>query len=288
MLPHDMCIKRTKKLFTPLIFPLLLALTSLFHTCDQGPLFLSVPYVTTPDYVVDRMMQMGNVGPGDYLIDLGSGDGRIVIAAAKRGAMGHGVEIDPERNTQARENARESGVSERVMFLRQDLFKTDFSQASIVTMFLLTRINESLRPHLLEELTPGSRVMSHKFAMGDWQADNTAIVEGPDGNFHYIYLWIIPARVEGRWTWKTAGQLFTMNIHQEYQEIEPELLAGNSRYAIEDPVLRGERIRFTARTDTQHFLFTGEVDGDTITGYVQIRSNEGNRIRPWRATRSSN
>ena len=162
-------------------------------SADQKP-DLDVPYVPTPTVVVDRMLEMAKVRKDDVVYDLGSGDGRIVIAAAKRyGARGVGFDIDPERNKEAEENARKAGVSGRVRFAQEDLFKVDLGEATVVTLYLLPDINLKLRPKLLAELKPGTRVVSHNYGMGDWAADDIAELD-VGGKAHYVYLWTIPAR----------------------------------------------------------------------------------------------
>jgi len=147
-----------------------------------------VPYVPTPQVVVDKMLEVAAVTKGDVIYDLGSGDGRIVITAAKRyGVRGVGVDIDPERVKEANANAVKAGVADRVKFLEQDLFKTDLKEASVVTLYLLPEVNLRLRPKLWKELKPGTRVVSHAFNMGDWKPDHTLQVEG-----RVIYYWVIP------------------------------------------------------------------------------------------------
>ena len=154
------------------------------------PESLDVPYVPTPQSVVDRMLDMAKVTGEDYLIDLGSGDGRIPIAAAKRfGTKGMGVEIDPVRIQEAKTNAVNARVADKVEFRKQDLFETDLSQATVLTMYLLPRVNLQLRPRILNTLKPGTRVVSHSFDMGDWKPDQKIIVDGRP-----IYLWIVPER----------------------------------------------------------------------------------------------
>jgi SAM-dependent methyltransferase len=147
------------------------------------------PYIPSPDPVVQAMLAMAEVGPNDVLYDLGCGDGRIVIAAATRGARGVGVDIDPELILQARRNARASGVEDRVTFLRQDLFDTNLREATVVTLYLLPGVNMKLRPKLLAELPPGARVVSHSFHMGDWAPARTDRVSGAR-----VYLWVVPKR----------------------------------------------------------------------------------------------
>jgi SAM-dependent methyltransferase len=148
-----------------------------------------IHYVPTPTRVVEAMLTIAQVGPKDVLYDLGSGDGRIVIAAAKRGGRGVGIELDPSLVAEASRNAQKAGVLDRVQFIEGDIFKADLSEASVVTLYLLSSINERLRPKLLRELKPGSRIVSHRFGMGDWVPEKTLTVTGRD-----ILLWRVPAR----------------------------------------------------------------------------------------------
>ncbi|MBN8564158.1 class I SAM-dependent methyltransferase [Leptolyngbya boryana CZ1] len=179
----------------------------------------AVPYVPTPEEVVMGMLELANVGREDIVYDLGSGDGRLVITAAQKfGAKrGVGVEINPGLVNRSNANAREAGVSDRVQFIQQDLFQTNFSEASVVTLYLLPKINLQLRPKLLSDLKPGSRVVSHAFAMGDWTPDKRVLV-----NNRSAYLWIIPAPVEGTWTGtlsSASGQSipYTLQMKQTFQ-----------------------------------------------------------------------
>ena len=155
---------------------------------------LDVPYVPTKEPIVDRMLQMANVKPGDVLYDLGCGDGRIVIAAAKRfGIRGVGIDIDPQRIAEAQENARKAGVSDRVKFIEGDLFDADIKEATVMTLYLLPEVNLRLRPKLLSELRPGTRIVSHNYDMGDWKPEQTAKLT-VDGTEHVVYSWTIPRR----------------------------------------------------------------------------------------------
>ena len=191
-----------------------------------------VPFVVSPDNVTMTMLQMANVQPEDYLIDLGSGDGRIVITAAKRfHARGLGVEIDPALVEQSRRNARTAGVGERAFFREQDLFKTDLSPASVITMYLLPDVNLQLRPKLLK-LRPGTRVISHDWDMGDWQPDKTVVIDVPDKAVGLekkskVHLWIVPARVQGDYcgTGKAKGRL--LRLAQEYQRFRGRFEKGD-------------------------------------------------------------
>lgn len=171
------------------------ALLSVALFIAASPAHLSardVPYVPTPEPVVEKMLELAKVGPDDVIYDLGSGDGRIVIAAAKKyGARGIGVDIDPERISEARQNAKAAGVTDRVEFHEGDLFNVDLSDATVVTMYLLSTVNMKLRPKLFEELKPGTRIVSHAFDMGDWEPLKTETVEGAT-----VYYWEIPAKAQ--------------------------------------------------------------------------------------------
>jgi SAM-dependent methyltransferase len=159
---------------------------------QTAPAAIDVPYVPTPGPVVDAMLKLAKVKRGDVLYDLGSGDGRIVIAAARRyGVRGVGIDIDPRRISEANENARRAGVARQVRFLNQDLFESDFREATVVTLYLLPRLNVKLRPKLLAELRPGTRIVSHGFDMGDWKPEREMLVRDTT-----IYLWIVPPRGE--------------------------------------------------------------------------------------------
>ncbi len=155
---------------------------------------LDVPYVPTPQHVVDEMLRLGGVKKGDFLIDLGSGDGRIVVSAARdHGARGIGIDLNPERIQEANANAKAAGVTDKVEFRQGDLFEQDLSKADVLTLYLLPSVNEKLKPKLLRELRPGTRVVSHSFDMGDWQPDKTVEVDG-----RTLYLWVIPDKGQGQ------------------------------------------------------------------------------------------
>lgn len=270
--------------FNPPVFSILfqrlpfgsLALITLFHLTGLGCAIapqdrkdLDVPYVPTPRHVVDRMLEMAEVGPEDHVIDLGSGDGRIVIAAAQLGATGLGVELDPERLKEAEENARRAGVSGRVRFMRQDLFETDVREASVVTMYLLSAVNRRLRPRLLEELRPGARVVSYSFDMGDWKSDDSDIIDG----LHRVFLWIVPARVEGPWRWELEGRTFIMNVAQSFQEISVEMTNDGASLEVEEARLRGREIALRARQGNRTFVYRGSVRDGAVNGNVEIHED---------------
>lgn len=246
---------------------------------------LDVPYVKTPYIVVDHMLEMADVGPGDYVIDLGSGDGRIVNAAVLRGADGHGVDLDPDRVEEATQNARKERLRRRVLFLQQDVFDTDVSAASVVTMYLLPTINMKLRETLLETLEPGSRIVSHDFDMGDWQPDDWKSFDVRNRN-HIIYYWVVPANVEGEWTSTIDDTRYSIEIGQHFQEIDIELSSDeNAVWSIDDPIVKGNRIAFTADRKNRRFIFNGTVEDEKIAGVVQIYDHRGSRVAPWDARR---
>ena len=240
-----------------------------------------VPFVPTPYETVEEMLKLANVGPGDYVMDLGSGDGRIVIAAARRGAYGHGVDIDPKRISEAKRNAAKAGVENRVMFIEGNLFETDFSRASVITMYLLNSVNMKLRPNLLKNLRPGTRIVSYYFNMNDWEPDKRIEVNNSD-----IYYWIIPAKVEGKWNWQTDNRKFSMIARQEFQKINLELRADNTNLKVNEALLSGEKITFTAAhpSDGTTYVFSGRVEGNKILGVVQTRKGENNTVENWDAS----
>lgn len=233
---------------------------------------LDVPYVPTPDSIVERMLDMANVGPGDYVIDLGSGDGRIVIAAAKRGAIGHGVDLNPVRVKEARENAVKAGVADNVVFVEENIFETDFSRASVIAMYLFPDINVKLRPSLLENLEPGSRIVSHDFDMYEWKPDK----KHGRMETHATYLWIVPANVAGSWNGQIADEKIKMTIAQKFQELNLSIWVNNTKLNVEGSLLSGKRISFTLMNPSTltKYVFSGQVNGDEISGIIQIHEPE--------------
>lgn len=214
---------------------------------------LDVPYVPTEQSTVDAMLDMARVGPNDFVIDLGSGDGRIVISAAKRGARGFGVDLNPQRIKEANENAERANVTDKVKFYNQNLFDTKIGEATVLTMYLLPSVNLQLRPRLFTDLKPGTRVVSHDFDMGDWQPDNQS-----DLGRDQIFFWVIPAQVGGAWTLKSGSDTYKVTLEQKYQEI-----AGNATGAKSAKLsgkLLGTEVRFT-------------LDGKTYTGKVDDKGN---------------
>jgi SAM-dependent methyltransferase len=224
----------------------------------QGRPRLDVPYVATDLEVVDAMLGLAEVKPGDYVIDLGSGDGRILIAAARsNGARGFGVDIDPARIRESNENARAAGVASRVTFRRQDLFATPLAEADVLTLYLLPEVNLRLRPRILAEMRPGARVVSHDFDMGDWRWDQRQRIGSAT-----IYLWTVPARIAGNWMLSAGGRSYPLVLAQQYQRLTGT--AGTAR--IEQGALNGERIRFRADLGDGRRTFEGRVGGNRIEG----------------------
>lgn len=224
-----------------------------------------VPFITSPDNVTLEMLGAANVGPGDHLIDLGSGDGRIVIVAAKRfGATGLGVEIVPDLVRQSRSNAREAGVADRVEFREQDLFETDLARASVVTMYLLPEVNLQLRPKLLA-LKPGTRIVSHDWDLGDWKPDRTTVVPVPDKKVGLdktskVHLWIVPARVDGVWCPHPLMGPGSLELTQQFQEVQGRLVR-RGRLREGSGRVEGQRLHLRTRGDRAMVL---EVAGDTL------------------------
>ena len=201
-----------------------------------------VPYVPTPPELVEKMLDLARVTATDFLIDLGCGDGRIALAAARRGARALGVDIDPVRIEEAVNAARFAGMESQVVFRRQDLFRTAIYEASVIALYLLPRINLALRPRLLTELRPGSRVVSHAFHMGDWRPDGEDELDG-----RHIFLWIVPAVAGGSWAVTEAdGRSWTLEMEQRFQEVSGTLTGTSGVFALERPTLRGTRLSFTA------------------------------------------
>ena len=243
------------------------------------------------------MLYLAQPKSGERLIDLGSGDGRIVIEAAKRfGAKGLGVDIDPRLVNLARENARRAGVQELASFQVQDLFETDLRGARVVTMYLLPEVNRKLLPRLLEQLAPGARVVSHDFDMGPLAYDEMIEVTlaekavGPLGRSR-IFLWVVPADARGRWRAEIPeqGGRWEFTIAQQYQLIDVEARAGASAMTVRGARLRGEDIRVAVTGlvggKAWNHLFRGTLAGGTIEGEVRVSDGEGERVLPWKASR---
>jgi hypothetical protein len=238
------------------------------HVGQEGK---DVIWVPTPQALVDKMLDMAKVTPKDYLMDLGSGDGRTVITAAKRGVRALGIEYNPDMVELSKRNAAKEGVSDKASFTNADLFETDFSEATVITMFLLPDINLRLRPKILD-LKPGTRVVSNSFTMGDWAPDDTVMAK--DGCISYCtaYLWIVPAKVDGNWTLGDGN----LALKQTYQTVSGSVRRGGKTVPVANGKLNGDRIMFNAGGS----VYTGRVSGNSMEGTI---SSGGN----WQATRNS-
>lgn len=239
-----------------------MALASSGAQAQQRPP-LDVPYIKTPDAVVERMLEMGRVGPDDFLIDLGSGDGRIPIAAAiEHGTRGLGVDLDPARTEEATAAAQEAGVAEHVKFRTENLFDTDLSQATVVSMYLFPEINLRLRPELLS-LQPGTRIVAHAFHMDEWTPERHDVVEGRD-----IFLWTVPARVEGLWRVKAPDHRdFVLRVWQQFDRVQGTAITIDEHsIPVIDMTVSGPEIRYTLNTADGRHTFAGTVDGKRMSG----------------------
>jgi SAM-dependent methyltransferase len=220
-----------------------------------------VIWVPTPEEVVERMLTMAQVGANDFLMDLGSGDGRTVIAAAKRGARALGIEYNPDMVKLSQENAQKAGVTERASFRRADIFQTDFSQASVITLYLLPALNMKLRPQILQ-MKPGTRVVSHSFTMEDWEPDEVSSMDG-----RRAYFWVVPANVMGSWALDAGGQKADLTLEQTFQKIGGWVALGKVHGGLRDARLSGANIAFSyVDAKSVRRDFTGRVNGREMSG----------------------
>jgi SAM-dependent methyltransferase len=238
-----------------------------------------VIYVPTEQAVVDEMLRLANLSKNSVVYDLGCGDGRIVITAANHyGARGVGIDIDPERIRESRQNARAMGVSDRVKFIQADLFKTDLHEATAVMLYLSSAINVRLRPILLRQLKPGTPVVSHDYLMGDWQPDETSFVNGAA-----VLLWIVPARVAGVWRWTVNNGVnsdrYELTLHQEFQRVTGTLAVNGQEEQISAARLVGDHLEF----QSAQRRFSGQVADGTMNGLL----SQGTQDFAWTATRDS-
>jgi SAM-dependent methyltransferase len=241
----------------------LVAALPLFAPAQEGE--QRPPFVTTPSDVVMRMLRLAGAGPGDLVADLGSGDGRIVIAAARElGARGLGIELDPALVEKSRENAQAAGVADRVKFVQGDVLLADISQASVVTVYLLPQLMQKLQPRLLDELQPGSRIVSHAFAMSGWKPDRyeSLRVEAShpgQGDVSTVFLWIVPAKARGAWRSEDGWQL---RVRQNFQEVEVEAALDGRAVPVSAARLAGRELRWRATGAS----FSGRIEGERILG----------------------
>jgi|GEM_PF-72259 len=265
---------------------------------DESDKF-DVPYVPTPMEVVNAMLTMGSVRPNDFLIDLGSGDGRIVITAAKKfGARGFGVDLNEKLVELSKQYAEDEGVAGRTAFYVQDIFMTDISRADVITMYLLQEINLQLRPKLLSDLRPGTRVVSHDWHMGEWRPDKSMIIEyetkDQDRQESILYHWIIPAKVAGRWRWSLpmpgGEQRFDAELNQHFQDIAGVAKNEKGTWRLLDATLRGDRISFSLVSEADDRMirqgYEGRINGDAIEGTVKLSGGVKESQLQWRASRT--
>jgi len=233
---------------------------------------LDAPQVASDYEVVDAMLALADVKPDDDVLDLGSGDGRVLVAAARvYGARGLGVDIDPARVRESIANARRAGVAEKVSFRRQDLFETPLANAEVVTLYLTRDVNLRLRPRILAQMQPGTRVVSEQYDMGDWRPEEHRRVGDT-----MLYMWQVPARLFGRWTLTLAGRTYPLVLTQRYQEIEGTL-GPDSR--VGQGWITGANVRFVAEVNGRDHIFEGRLDGDRL---VSTRRSD-----PWQAARAT-
>lgn len=247
-----------------------------------------VPFVPTPQVVVDEMLRVANVGKDDFVMDLGSGDGRIAITAAKKfGARAMGVELDEHLIIQSEEGARQAGVEDRVKFVQQDLFKTDLGQASVITMYLLPSVNRRLRPRLLD-LKPGTRIVAHDFDLEDWKPDHMTTIR------KNVFFWIVPAKVAGRWRARVAlpdgPRTIEVELNQRFQEVNGLARIDGQVTQMWEAKLRGERLSFVLvdaadRENEASLYFDGRVAGNAIEGEIRRGVGSSQTRIKWQATK---
>ena len=247
---------------------------------EIGQLGKDSVWAPTPDRLIVRMLQMADTGLRDVVIDLGSGDGRIPVTAAKRfGARGIGVEFDADLVAYSNRLAAREGVANRVTFLRQDLFETDLTSATVIAMYIGPQVTMKLRPKLLT-LKPGTRIVTHQFTMGDWEPDETARVESPPG-----YLWIVPARVDGRWRLEYANQRYDITMQQTYQMLSGTATSSGKASPLLAARVRGESVRFSIiDVNGDSRTFNGTIGAGTMQGTTRVQMPGAPSIA-WRAER---
>jgi 16S rRNA G966 N2-methylase RsmD len=281
------------------IWPVVVALLAPGALAQEGR--GDVVYVPTPQIVVDEMLSMAKIAASDYVIDLGSGDGRIVITAAKKhGAQGFGVDLDRYLLKLANDNAKKEGVADRARFIEQNLFETDLSKATVITSYLLPEMNLRLRPKLLN-LKPGTRVVAHDYSMGEWKPEDEKTLIVPektvgDPGKSYIFLWIVPAHVPGRWESQlqigTRTVPYWFDFEQEFQVVSGEVRVGERDLKLTPFRMNGDQLSFSLAAPvgnvTVTHRFRGSVKGDVIEGNVTIGGEGiGQRVMPWSAKQTS-
>ena len=249
------------------------------------------PYVPTPQVVVDQMLRMAKVGPKDFVVDLGSGDGVIVLTAARElKARGYGVDIDPELVKLSNDEAKRLGIAERAAFHVQDVFKADLSKASVITLYLLPSMMVNLRPKMFLEPRPGTRIVSHDYNFDEWQPDDQIVLDVPEKEKvngipkATILLWIVPAKVNGRWQVQVEGaEPYDLTLRQAYQMLNGSATSDGRTFRMGTGRLRGEEINFTLTDGSARRQFRGAVAGDSMQGTVELG---GGKTAKWTARRS--
>jgi hypothetical protein len=256
------------------------------------------PYVQTPQNVVDKMLEVAKVGPKDFVIDLGSGDGRMIITAAKKhGARGFGVDLDRRLVTLSNRLAAKAGIADRAVFYERDIYQTDVSPASVVTIYLLPEVNLMMRPILLSTLKPGTRVVSHDYDMGEWPPDLAFTMDAPGkpvgrDQKSKVFYWVVPAKAAGRWLWQSnesgTPRAFELVLNQNFQKIEGALTADGKTVPIEDAKLVGDQVSFVAALEgAGRYEFSGRLVNNGLDGKQRIqRSGTPAREQPWSAART--
>ena len=259
--------------------------------------FGDTPYVQTPQNVVDRMLQVAHVSASDYVIDLGSGDGRMVITAAKKyGARGFGVDLDRRLVQLSNRLAARAGVADRAVFYERDIYETDLSAASVVTIYLLPEVNLMMRPKLLSMLKPGTRIVCHDYDMGEWAPDEQMVLDAPDkpvgrDKKSKVFFWVIPGNAAGKWRWQLplAGKPadIDLTLAQNFQKITGTVTAGAASWPVENARLNGEDISFVVhdKAAAVRYEYTGHLVRNAISGTVRVSGAATQRQLEWDATR---
>jgi len=285
------------------VIPVVIALAALLTVTPPAPAQelnwqpfrgYDVPYVPTPPEVVDEMLRLVSIKSGDVLYDLGCGDGRIVITAAQKYKIkAVGIDIDPVRIGESNENADKAGLAGKVRFIQQDLFEADFKDATVVTMYLLTSVNLRLRPKLLTDLKPGTRLVSHSFEMGEWRPDKSSIVETDFGDERDVHFWVIPANVTGRWEWEYGEgpdrKHYVLEAAQEFQVVSATGRQGDWPVTVSEVKLVGDAISFQVDSESAgkmvSRIYEGTVAGDSIAGTVRPAGDPKAVAKAWKASR---
>lgn len=253
------------------------------------------PYVQTPQVVVDKMLEIAKVSGKDYLIDLGSGDGRMIITAAKRyGARGFGVDLNKSLVTLSNRNAAKMGVANRAVFYERDLHETDLAKADVLTIYLLPEVNLMVRPRILD-LKPGTRLVSHDYGFGEWQPDVELVMDAPGkpvgrDQKSKVMFWVVPSRIAGKWMWQGPGGWYELQLEQAFQKITGTLSVGGHRTSIEKAVLTGDLVSFEAALDKgtldkgnkARHEFSGKIINNAIEGQMRVAG----ATQAWNATRT--